>query len=400
MKNTLEYLLSIAEYDSPELQRSIFEERANVDFAYLRDNRYLVENGRFGNSVFEMGELVHVFRNPYDGKFYYDDCGTLEEVAAERLVLFNVDYTPMARLLGETYRNDGNIQTIIPNSLWNIGVPNGADASVYLARNAGNHAGVRDFIAELPEEDTLLWFGVRPGRRASDAHVVQLQNHLVWRDGGIQHREKWPACITESGGRPSYQNAMILRGDTWDIWFNGRGPVTIESKCSGCIMIARIIEAAGNSLTPLQVSPPKEQPDEPELDHDDREALNGTDGSLPAYDDNEIRQLRKDLAAVRAQLTRAEKDGDKEKAKSLQDTITRFEEHINSNTRPGGKAILAVNPLGNVKRGIRSAITVVCNKLRDNKHNRPDVADHFKDFIGLGDDNRYLDASRNWFIRR
>ena len=39
MKNTLEYLLSIAEYDSPELQRSIFEERANVDFAYLRDNR-------------------------------------------------------------------------------------------------------------------------------------------------------------------------------------------------------------------------------------------------------------------------------------------------------------------------------------------------------------------------
>ena len=67
MKNTLEYLLSIAEYDSPELQRSIFEERANVDFAYLRDNRYLVENGKFGNSVFEMGELVHVFRNPYDG---------------------------------------------------------------------------------------------------------------------------------------------------------------------------------------------------------------------------------------------------------------------------------------------------------------------------------------------
>ena len=71
MKNTLEYLLAIANYDAPELQRSIFEERANVDFAYLLDNRYLVENGRFGSSVFEMGEPVRVFRNPYDGKFYY-----------------------------------------------------------------------------------------------------------------------------------------------------------------------------------------------------------------------------------------------------------------------------------------------------------------------------------------
>ena len=93
MKNTLEYLLAIANYDAPELQRSIFGERANVDFAYLLDNRYLVENGRFGSSVFEMGELVHVFRNQYDGKFYYKDCGTPEEADAERLVLFAVDFT-------------------------------------------------------------------------------------------------------------------------------------------------------------------------------------------------------------------------------------------------------------------------------------------------------------------
>ena len=400
MKNTLEYLLSIAEYDSPELQRSIFEERANVDFAYLRDNRYLVENGRFGNSVFEMGELVHVFRNPYDGKFYYDDCGTLEEVAAERLVLFNVDYTPMARLLGETYRNDGNIQTIIPNSLWNIGVPNGADASVYLARNAGNHAGVRDFIADLPEEDTLLWFGVRPGRRASDAHVVQLQNHLVWRDGGIQHREKWPACITESGGRPSYRNAMILRGDTWEIWFDGKGPVTIDAKCGGCLLLAKMIEAKGSSLTPLQMLPPNETPDEAELDHDDREALGGTDGPLPAYDDGEIRQLRKSLKEVRAQLTKAQNSGNTEEAARLQEVITKFEEHINSNTRPGGKAILASNPMGNVKRRIRSAIKVVCDRLGDDKHNRPDIVAHIHECFRLGDDNSYLDVSRTWVIRR
>jgi hypothetical protein len=49
---------------------------------------------------------------------------------------------------------------------------------------------------------------------------------------------------------------------------------------------------------------------------------------------------------------------------------------------------------------IRSAIKVVCDRLGDDKHNRPDIVAHIHECFRLGDDNSYLDVSRTWVIRR
>jgi hypothetical protein len=72
---------------------------------------------------------------------------------------------------------------------------------------------------------------------------------------------------------------------------------------------------------------------------------------------------------------------------------------VKKNTRPGGKSVLASNPMGNVKRGIRSAIEIVYKRLEDDKHRREDIAEHFRACIDIGDDCGYKDASRNWTIR-
>lgn len=165
------------------------------------------------------------------------------------------------------------------------------------------------------------------------------------------------------------------------------------------MILAKIIEAAGNGLTPLQLLPPTGSAEEVELDHEDHEALGGIDGALPAYTPEQIARMRKELAATRAKLTKAQNSGNKEEADRLQETIAEVTEYLNGNTRPGGKSVLAVRPLENVKRRIRSAVAIVCNKLGDEKHSRPDIAEHIHACFKFGDDNRYMDLLRTWTIK-
>lgn len=401
MKNTLEYLLAIANYDAPELQRSIFEERANVDFAYLLDNRYLVENGRFGSSVFEMGEPVRVFRNPYDGKFYYDDCGTLEEVAAERLMLFDVDYTPLARLLGETYRCDAEPEEIVRNSLWYLGVPEAGGAEVYLARNIGTNEAVQTHLADMTADMTVMWMGKRPGRRATDARLFKLRDFLLWRDGRIEHRQRWPDSINASADftQRTMENAMLFRGDYWEVWFDGRGPVKLDDT-DGCFYIARILAAHGERLGPLDVAPPDAPPDALSDCDENGERL-PLEHPVEIYTREQRREIRSSLQGVKTKENIARAKGRMDEADALKDEYKKGLAEYNRTTRPGGGSVYSVDQMNNVKKRIRTARKIVCDKLANSqKHDRKDLADHWRNFIMVGNDCYYApDKPREWQVR-
>ena len=201
-KNTLDYLLSIAGQPAPQVQQSNFAETGNVDFAYLREKHYLVDNGRLGGTIMVLGESMQVYRDPVTGKcFYYDDCGISEDFPPELLRLSDVVFTPLAVLLGETYRCDSTPEELVKNALWYIGVPEAGGAEVYLARNIGTNAEVRDKIADFTKEITVLWFGRRPGRRDTDATLCQLSSFLRWDGKAIIHRDAWPQSINDSADR-------------------------------------------------------------------------------------------------------------------------------------------------------------------------------------------------------
>lgn len=392
MKNTLEYLLSIAEYDKPELQRSIFEERANVDFAYLRDNRYLVENGRFGSSVFEMGELVQVFRNQYDGKFYYKDCGTPEEADAERLVLFDVRFSPLARLLSETYRCDAEPEEIVRNSLWYLGVPEAGAAEVYLARNIGTNEAVQTHLADMTADMTVMWMGKRPGRRATDARLFKLRDFLLWRDGRIVHKPNWPESIPQSAVwiQRTHEHALIFRGDKWELWCMGKGPINLDNT-NGCSYIARILQAQGRRLSPLEVAPPENLPEERAIDNDNRDD-NDFERPLETYTVEQLAKIRNDLKAVKAKESAARDRGDTAEADRLKEEYDNGLAVYNKATRPGGHSTLTADQMNNVKKRIRVARDGICAKLEAFGGVFKDLAEAWKNDIKVGNECYYAPA--------
>lgn len=399
MGRTLEYILDCAAYPSPVLQQSLFAEREDVDFAYLRRNGFLVENGRMAGSIMVFGEPVDVHKDRFTDEYYYWDSTDRETVDPKELTEYDVCYEPLARLLCRTYCDDEDCDCIVPNSLWHIGVPVGGNASVYLARNVGSNARVRDELGELPEEDTVLWFGKRPGRGITRATLVQLSRFLSWKNEAIMHKEQWPASLG-TGGEARYRNAIILKGDYWEIWFDGGKAVQIESKLNGVQYIVRMIEAGADGLPAKFVAPPEVIPAEANVDGKELEyAFNGTDGDLPEYTDDELAQLRRDLAQTKAKVTMARNRGDNAEADRLQDIVNQFEKHINSKTRPGGKSVMATGQMKNITRRISSAIEIVCKRLEDDKHNRDDIAEHFRKFIEPRQTCRYTDVSRRWHIK-
>lgn len=398
MDKTLDYILECGSYATPVIQQSTFTERRGVDFAYLRQNGFFFENGRLAKSIPVFGEPVPVYEDRFTHEYYYWDSGERVIVDAGLLTMFDLSFLPLATLLGVTYHCGSRTTEIVSNALWELGVPESGGSGVFMARNIGTNETVQNRIADLPEDATVLWFGKRPTRKVSDARLFQLADYLLWDNGRIIHKTLMPPALAGTG--VTYQNAMLLRGDFWEIWFDGKGPTLLESRLNGCQYIARMIRKAGQDMKPLEIAPPASLPDDAPVDPEERKQyLQGVDGSLPAYSEDEIRDLRKSLAETCAKKTKAENAGDTAEAERLQEIINQFEEHIKKNTRPGGKSVLASNPMGNVKRGIRSAIDIVYKRLEDDKHRREDIAEHFRACIDIGDDCGYKDASRNWTIR-
>lgn len=394
----LQILLKVACDAMPRLRRSDFTVEAESAFTYLREGRYLTENERLANSVRVLGVGELDVKSSGANRYYYEMCGGAPvELPMEQLRIYDVDFEPLAILLGDTYRCGARPTELVRNSLWRLGVPEKGGAEVYLARNIGTDAEVRGWVAALGKGVAVLWFGACPGMHDTDAALYRLSDFLRWEDG-IVHKEGWPAILLPFWSYCPHENAMILLGDIWFIWFDGKGPVTISSSCRGMLYIVRLIEANGESRGPWEVMPPKEVPEAPNLDREDWQSIDGTEDVLLEYDQKELAVLWKDYTATRAKLAKARENGDEKTAAELAKIVEMFDEHMKKATRPGGKSAVAVDPYGDTKRCIRSAIDVVCKRLGDRMHNRRDIADHLHRYIKLGDDNRYLDRSRTWFI--
>lgn len=397
MGRTLEYILDCAAYPSPVLQQSLFAEREDVDFAYLLKEGFLVENGRLAGSVMVYGMPVKVHRDRFTDQHYYWDCGEREAVQAETLLEYGLRFDPLARLLGRTYRCDAKPEMLVDNALWYLGVPEAGCAEVYLARNIGTDAGVQAHVGKLTEEMTVLWMGRRPDRNATDAALFRLKDYLVWKDGLIEHRQRWPDSINVSADftQRTMENAMLFRGDYWEVWFDGRGPVKLDDT-DGCVYIARILAAHGERLGPLDVAPPDALPDCDE--NGERLPL---EHPVEIYTREQRREIRSALQGVKTKENIARAKGRMDEADALKDEYKRGFAEYNRTTRPGGGSVYSIDQMNNVKKRIRTARNIVCDKLADSqKHDRKDLADHWRNFIMVGNDCYYApDKPREWQVR-
>ncbi len=393
--------MECASYAHPVIQRSLFAERGGVDFDFLLKEGFLVENGRLAGSVMVYGMPVKVHRDRFTDQHYYWDCGEREAVRPETLLEYDLRFEPLARLLGRTYRCDAEPEMLVDNALWYLGVPEAGCAEVYLARNIGTDAGVQAHVGKLTEEMTVLWMGRRPDRKATDAALFRLKDFLVWKDGVIEHRQRWPDSINASADftRRTMENAMLFRGDYWEVWFDGRGPVKLDAT-NGCAYIARILEARGERLGPLDVAPPDAQPDAlPDCDENGERLP--PEHPVEIYTREQRREIRSALQGVKTKENIARARGRMDEAAALKDEYKNGLAEYNKTTRPGGGSVYSIDQMNNVKKRIRTARNNVCDKLADSqKHDRKDLADHWRNFIMVGNDCYYApDKPREWQVR-
>lgn len=387
--STLGYLMECASYAHPVIQRSLFAEREGVDFDFLLKEGFLVENGRLAGSVMVYGMPVKVHRDRFTDQHYYWDCGEREAVRPETLLEYDLRFDPLARLLGRTYRCDAEPEMLVDNALWYLGVPEAGCAEVYLARNIGTDARIQANVGKLTEEMTVLWMGRRPDRKATNAALFRLKDFLVWKDGLIEHRPRWPDRIPQSAVwvQRTHENALIFRGDKWELWCRGKGPINLDNT-NGCFYIARILQAQGRRLSPLEVAPPENPPEERAIDNDNRDD-NDFERPLENYTVEQLAEIRNDLKAVKARESAARDRGDTEEAARLKEEYDNGRAIYNKATRPGGRSTLTADQMSNVKKRIRVARNGICAKLEAFGGVFQELAEAWKNDIKVGNECYY-----------
>jgi len=387
-ETTLNFLLEQAIIDVPTILRFTLEQYPAIDSRWLADAGYLLNTGCLAERVFVNGESREVFRNKLarkgSGYYYWEEEDTIA-ISPESLEEFGICYNPIARLLGETYCGEADYDILVENALWNIGVPDGGNAMVYLARNTGKNQAVAKELAKLQKADTVLWFGVRPETGSNDASLVQLSGFLLWENGRIAHKAKWPASITSHDGELSCkkmaENMFRKSGGAWELRYNGGERQTLMPT-RGCVYLAKLLAQPNRLFDTEELAPPpandRKQIDVEEL-LDRFEFGNG--GRQNAVDRRTIEAVRKYYNEQKNRLQEAQECFDHNEEEDAQKHLDIASKYLNANLQKNGKARDLNKANRRPSQAIARDIKTVIKNIRE--FNEP-LAKHLDDSLTLG----------------
>lgn len=392
-ETTLNFLLEQAIIDVPTILRFTLEQYPAIDSRWLADAGYLLNTGCLAERVCVNGESREVFRNKLarkgSGYYYWEEEDTIA-ISPESLEEFGICYNPIARLLGETYCGEADYDILVENALWNIGVPDGGNAMVYLARNTGKNQAVAKELAKLQKADTVLWFGVRPETGSTDASLVQLSGFLLWENGRIAHKAKWPASITSHDGELSCkkmaENMFRKSGGARELRYNGGERQTLMPT-RGCIYLAKLLAQPNRLFDTEELAPPAANDPKPiNMEELLGQFESGNGSRQDAIDQRTKEEVRKCFNEQKTRLQDAKDCFDDDEMEAAQNELARISKYLNANMQKNGKARDLNKANRRPSQAVARDIRTVIKNIR--AFNEP-LAKHLKDSLTLGNNPIY-----------